>query len=319
MDTLDQAPVQTFPIAPRAVRYIKFGINNAWFPSARDNNRIEFGHSDVSHELASRLDRAGIAQVYLNLGREQGKASDYAREVLDFYGQGEDTLWITFAEGCLWWGFARPEVIMIGETPSNGERCRLLVAPWSNCDAYGRRLTIVSLSTRLTKVASYRQTICRVEAAEYLVRRINGVDDPAVAKAKQLRCELLDTTRSLIGGLHWRDFEVLCDLILTRSGWQRIGELGGVQKDTDLVMEQLATGERAFVQIKSASDQSVLTDYVDRFEADPAFARMFFICHSPRSNLTASASKPIHVWAGEVIAEQAITAGLLDWLIEKAG
>ena len=201
---------------------------------------------------------------------------------------------------------------------TNGERYRELVAPWFNRDANGDLLAIATLSTRLTKVAAYRQTICRIEALDYLVRRINGIDEPVVAEAKAARDSLLKVTRSLIEGLHWRDFEILCDLILVRSGWQRVSELGGLQKDTDLVMEQLATGERAFVQIKSASDQSVLTDYVTRFTSDPAYARMFFICHSPRGALNAAAtSKPVHIWAGDTIAEQAVTAGLIDWLIQR--
>ncbi|MBP0115736.1 hypothetical protein [Bradyrhizobium vignae] len=39
----------------------------------------------------------------------------------------------------------------------------------------------------LTKVASYRRTICAVKAQDYLLRRINGIEEPIVAKASQAR------------------------------------------------------------------------------------------------------------------------------------
>jgi hypothetical protein len=181
-------------------------------------------------------------------------------------------------------------------------------------------LTTSSLSTKLTKVAAYRQTICAVEAQGYLIRRINGLVDPAVAALQEVQQHLLGATQTLVAGLHWRDFEILCDLIFARSGWLRVGELGGLQKDTDLILEQVATGERAFVQIKSAADQSVFADYLERFAADPGYSRMFFVCHSPRGQFaTPWTNKPVHIWAGEAIAQKAIAAGLLDWLVEKAG
>jgi len=123
----------------------------------------------------------------------------------------------------------------------------------------------------------------------------------------------------LIRNLHWRDFEILCDLIFARSGWQRIAELGGLQKDTDLVLAQATTGERAFVQIKSASNQTELDRYVERYDADSNFDRMFFVCHSPKGTLHASASKPVHLWTGQATARQAVAAGLFDWLMQKAG
>lgn len=310
---------QRFPIAPAVVRYIKLGTNNAWFDSCRRHDRLAFGHRAIPHETAMLKDRAAIAAAYLADGRTPSKASDYAREILDFYTLGPDCLWVTFAEGSLWWAFAEPEVHPLDPAEDAGVRYRRVLKPWSNLDAHGNPLSFGTLSTRLTKVAAYRQTLCGVEAEDYLIRRINGEDEPGVAAMRVVQAQLIEATEQLIGALHWRDFEILCDLILTRSGWQRVSELGGLQKDTDLVVEQIATGERAFVQIKSAADQKVFSDYVQRFEADPAYQRMFFVCHTPRSPFSASPTKPVHVWAGDSIARQAINAGLVDWLVEKAG
>jgi hypothetical protein len=247
------------------------------------------------------------------------KATDFTREVFEFYALDESCLWITFGEGSLWWAFAKEGVVETGAGPGHGERHRVLMTPWCNTDINGTVLSIANLSTRLTKVAAYRQTLCRVEAEAYLIRKINGVEEPLVAEAKLVQTAVIDVAERLVAQLHWRDFEVLCDLIFARSGWQRIAELGGLQEDTDLVLEQIASGERAFVQVKSEAGQQTLNDYIARFEADPSFDRMFFACHSPRTKLEISGSKPVHVWTGEKLARQAVAAGLLDWLVEKAG
>ncbi len=65
LSDIESTPVTLpFTIAPSTARYIKLGVNNAWFPSARQQNWLEFGHADVSHDLAMSLERTAIAQVY---------------------------------------------------------------------------------------------------------------------------------------------------------------------------------------------------------------------------------------------------------------
>ncbi len=91
-------------------------------------------------------------------------------------------------------------------------------------------------------------------------------------------------------------------------------------KDIDLMLEQPLTGERASVQVKSAADQSVLSACVAAFEANEAANRFFFVCHSPRSALSATTSgdRPVHLWTMEHLASAAVDQGLVDWLIERA-
>lgn len=305
-------------ISPTTVRYIKLGPANGWFKSAIANNRIEFGHREVPHELALAGDAEAISALHLAKGRTAGKANDYAREVLDFYRLGADCLWITFGEGALWWGFASPEVHLLPGLENGPSRYRELLAPWSSLDLAGRRLSVSTLSTRLTQVAAYRQTLCRLRDPAAMVRRINGIEEPVIVEARLAQEALIDIATRLIGALHWRDFEILCDLIFARSGWQRVAELGGLQKDTDLVLSQTSTGERAYVQVKSSADQTELDRYVESFTADPTFDRMFFVCHSPKGALAAIPAKPLHIWTGTTIARQTIAAGLFDWLTQKA-
>jgi len=80
------------------------------------------------------------------------------------------------------------------------------IGGWRNTDINGKSLRIDSLSTKLTKVQFYQRTICGVEAGDYLLRRINGVEEPLIAKSNQARDALLDVLTQAITSLHWKDF-----------------------------------------------------------------------------------------------------------------
>ena len=122
----------------------------------------------------------------------------------------------------------------------------------------------------------------------------------------------------MITGLHWADFETLVDLIFARSGWQRVSRVGEKLTDVDLILEQPATGEVAFVQVKSKASQAVLDDYVDRFMRSEVYDRMFFVCHSPKGPLSIDDREKLHVSAGDRLANASVKAGLFDWLIERS-
>ncbi len=173
------------------------------------------------------------------------------------------------------------------------------------------------MSTLLTQVAGYRQTICRIKPEGYLLRRINAVEEPVVARAHEVRSAMVAVAAEMIAGLHWADFETLVDLIFARSGWQRVSRVGGTQKDVDLILEQPTTGEKAFVQVKYKAGQAVLDDYVDRVRRSGTYQRIFFVCHSPKGALSADNESRLHVWAGDRLADAAVRAGLFDWLTER--
>jgi hypothetical protein len=242
-----------------------------------------------------------------------------SREIVDFYTLPEETLWITFADGRLWWVQARAEATWLGEGDSHGARLRQTLFPWRDTDLKGRVLAMASLSTKLTQVAAYRQTLCAVEASDYLRRKLLGQEDPVVTQALAARQQALAAASALITALHWADFETLIDLLLARGGWHRVSALGGTLKDADLVVEQPVTGETALVQVKSAATQAILDDYVARYEADPAVSRLIFVCHSPRGPLASPERSDVTVWTRASLAETALKNGLFDWLLARAG
>ena len=271
------------------------------------------------NDMALAGDREAIKKLRMEQGRDARAAAEAAREVIDFYQLGSDCLWITFARDHLWWTFAEPEVTWLGEGKGHGERLRKTIGGWRNTDVTGKSLRTDGLSTRLSKVAQYRRTICAVEAQEYLLRRINGLDEPLIAKSVQARDVLLSAMTEAISSLHWEDFETLVDVIFARSGWHRASPLGGTQKLVDIVLEQPTTNERAAVQVKSSASPSDLQRYVDLIDENGTFARSFFVCHSPKGRLEPPVDRSdVHVWCGAEIAATALRLGLADWIIDRA-
>lgn len=299
------------------VRYIKLGRQGAWVRRALDEGVVYLGHNQVPHDLGLQRDQVKIAQHLVGLGRPPGTARSHAREVVEFYGLGDNTIWITFVHGDLWWARAEPEVVWIGGGEDHGARFRRTIGGWSNKTRAGKPLSSNLLSTKLTKVAAFRQTLCRVEASDYLLRKLNGFDEPTVLSAREARSRLLVSASALIADLHWADFETLIDILFARSGWHRTSVLGETMRDADLVVEQVVTRETGLVQVKSAATQATLDQYIARFDEAGLWRRMFFVCHSPKGTLTTGGRDDVHVWTRDGVAERVLSHGLFDWLVAR--
>jgi hypothetical protein len=306
-------------ITATTVRYIKLGRNGSWEHSALDGGEVHFGLRDAPHELMLTGNYEAIRQHSIDQGRGDAAATRDAREAEDFYKLDETCLWITFAREHMWWAFAVPEVTWLGGDGSqHGERIRKTVGGWSKTDVNGLPLKINGLSTRLTKVAAYRRTICNVEAKEYAIRRINGIQEPLIARSAKARETMLDVTVDALQMLDWRDFETLVDLIFARSGWNRVSAIGGNQKLIDLELEQPMTRERAAVQVKSQASQTTLDDYARGVDEAAQFKTFFFVCHSWQGPPPVTGDRDnVHVHVGRELAQAVHRTGLQDWVLEK--
>ena len=304
---------------PDGVRYIKLGTGGAFAPACLERGEIHLSYREVPHDLCLAGDWDRVVDWFVQDGRKIGKARDAMREIRDFYTLGNDCLWITFADGHLWWAFAEPGVTWRGaDEPALGARLRQTNGGWRNTSLGGRPLRTQGLTSKLTQVANYRQTICRVGHEAYLLRRINDIPEPIVAEADAARQTMIAIAARMIGELHWADFEVLADLILARGGWQRISVLGETMADVDLIIEQPTLGERATVQVKSRASQSVLYEHIRHFQRSGE-KRTFFICHSPDGKLSTNGIAGVHLWSGPELAAVAVKSGLFDWLMDCVG
>lgn len=312
------APAFPLPkISPAAARYIKLGKGGKLARDCIEQGVIRLGFDGVPHDICQAGDWGAVRKSLSKPGKFSGAATNQAQQIEDFYALGRDTLWITFWEGKLWWAFAEPGVIM--DTAGDYlTRYRRTSGPWLCTDIQGGDLAVRDFSTKLTQLAAFRGTLCNVRQLDYLLRRINAEAEPLAVEAEALQVQLIDVACRLVAALHWKDFEILVDRIFADSGWRRVGVLGETQADVDLIVEQTATGERAFVQVKSRATPAVLEDYIDRFREYGDCNRMFFVCHSPKGKLRQQTALPdVELWFVETVAEKAIRAGLFQWLVQR--
>jgi hypothetical protein len=309
-------PDQTFD--PAAIRYIKLGENGKWATDALEQGIIPFGYRSVDHRacLAGNWDE--VRGQLLGMGRTAQGVTQGLRELKDFYGLPENTLWVTMADGHFWWAFAKGPAVGVEQGNSDEPaRYRLTKAGWSKTSLTGDPLTVRSLSSALTRTASYQMTICAIKHEDYLLRRIRDEGDPLHAQATALRAEMREIGLCMIRQLDWRDFETLVDLIFARGGWQRSSVLGRDQADVDLILTQPTIGETAWVQIKSKTSQAELNDYLGRFRRDASCHRFFFVCHSAAGTLSLPSEPHLHLWTADHLSDAAIEAGLFDWLTNR--
>jgi len=187
---------------------------------------------------------------------------------------------------------------------------------WSNESLSHKRLDIAVLPGTVAAAAGFRATVAKPGAWETILRIIRDEQDDNAIKAANARASYEAAIENMFKRLHWKDFELLIDLVFTRTGWSRISVLGGTQKDIDMEVQNLTTDEIAFVQVKSSAGQAELDYYVDQFRAQSdRYARMIFaVHHAPRGLTPPADDRRVQVWTGEQIARLVVRLGLGEWV-----
>lgn len=303
-------------INPTQVRFIKLGEGGEWEASCIAEGVIRLGYHSPHHQDSLNRNWDVIRQFWLIARKgNQGATTNSVNQIRDFYELDEHCLWITFYKKRLYWCFADTKV----EELPDLSRVRDVIGQWSSCDIYGKPLRVENIDGRVTKVQGYRGTICSVEMQDYLIRKINGHTIDEVQTAKDSLQRLRGEVEELIKGLWWHDFELLIDLIFSKSGWQRFSVLGKTEKDIDLDVYSPATQKRAFVQIKSSTSKTDFELYLKSYDEYEQFDEMYFIYHTCREDLasTLGERKDIHLWDLSRIARLVVNSGLVEWLINK--
>lgn len=304
-------------INPSEVRFIKLGRGGMWERDCIEGATpsVRFGFDNPHHEDCL-LGDWNVLEQYWRARKRQAEATKIVSQTKDFYTLGADALWITFYNRKLYWCFADTPVT---EVEPHGSRLRKAIGGWRCDDVAGNPLYVDSLSGRLTKVQGFRGTICSVREREYLLARLNGAALKDVQETASKLESLMESVASIIQRLHWKDFELLVDLILTRAGWQRLSPLGKTEKSIDLEMLLPVTGRRAFVQVKSSSTLQELKDYTEQYNAMDQYEEMLFIVHTAAPSLREYAKEQEISFMGlEEVASLAVDSGLTQWLIQKA-
>ncbi len=241
-------------------------------------------------------------------------ATSHANQIKQFYEEDEKTLWITFYLNKLWWCFSKPEITYHDDRT----KTRPVIGAWSDKDINGKVLINSSLSGKLLKTQGFRGTICKVTEQKYALSKINCEQMNEVIEVEAAMTTLKDKLAFIIQHLQWKDFETLVDLIFRQAGWQKESEKVNTQKTLDLELYAPVTGERAIVQIKSKSDLQLFLKYQKDFAIMNDYDKFFYVVHSPENNLKNYTNETeTKLYFVEKVAELAISAGLVEWIIKK--
>ncbi len=301
--------------------YLKLGSKGRWEALCIQEGTLRRGYDDVPHEVAMAGDIDALRNHFVEAGHNPRVATSHANQVHRFYAAGSETLWITFSAGYLWWAIADGSVEYLGgggeEMAQRGSRFRSTRDGWHNKSVGGKPLRIPELNGALTRTVAFRMTICAVEQFDYLIRKINDEDLPQIAAAQRVKASLLESTVDLMKLLTWQDFELLVELVFSQSGWRRISASGGTQKTIDIELVLPTTGETAFVQVKSQTNQAQFDNYIERFD-ERGDGRMFYVYHTAKSELRGEDER-VSIVGPNRLAELVLETGLFNWLLKKVG
>lgn len=305
-------------ISANDVQYIKLGQGGEFVDKCfnSDPNLVILDYREVPHELCILDDEWKSVQKFLERKHKPSPASNHTRQVRTFYESDENTIWVTFHDNKLWWCRAEKEI----SVNDQNLKSKRVIGKWSDSDILGNKLLFGNLSGQLLTTKAYRGTICSVPQ-KYVLRKINAQLSEEAEEIKALTFELKVKIAGLIQKLYWNDLELFVDLIFRQSGWRRVSYLGKQEKTIDLDLESTVTGERAVVQIKATSTKEEFRAYEDEFEGlRKDYQKVFYVCPQPKNGLEKETPQTGTIlYFSDKLAELAISAGLVDWLIKKCG
>jgi len=295
--------------------YIKLGRGGEWETDSIETGKLRFGWP---HQSLDDINTGRWDLIEDQIRREHVQAKSVATQA--FHGlkiitqSAPDDVWITFYKAKLWW--TRLASCPVREDSIS--KFRQTVLPWSDCSVKNRRLMINDLPGKLAMLQGYRWTVCRVGCADLLERTLGGTKSDLATAISGDRANLAQHLTESIKELHWKDFETLVDLVFRHTGWIRVSVLGQQAKAYDLELREPITGDRYVVQVKSKAGLADVKATVANFSFDD-FRRVFFVVHSPEKDITQATDIPDHVVIvpPDVLALQAIDAGLVKWLEDK--
>lgn len=306
------------PVHATRAFFIKLGDSGCWESECLKNGTLRLGYREVAHGPCQRGDWSKAKKQLRTISSDQGAVTRHLKQLQTFYEADDQTLWITFHAGSLWWCRSRKDITELDDkTKSRG-----VVDAWSNRDIYGKHLLNGGLSGKLLAVQKYRGTICSVRELSYLLHKINGTSEPHVASAQEATRALQSALIPIIKGLGEQDLETLVDLVFRQAGWWRVGASGGTQRDIDLDLISPVTNERVAVQVKSKASSAVWRKHKKIYADMQGFSRFYFVTHSPDEQLRRDAATgddgDFVLWDAQQLALMAIRVGLTGWLLDKA-
>lgn len=305
-------------LTAKNILYIKLGQGGEFVEKCINTNpqTVKLGYSHIPHDVCISKKWNEVQDILKKKGFSNSSSSNHLRQIRSFYEEGSETIWVTFHDNKLWWCKTETEIYVDDEN----NKSRKDIGNWSDQDINGNKLLFGNLSGELLTTKAYRGTICSVDK-NYVLRKINNQLSPEAKEIKEMTSYLQSKIASLIQQLYWNDLELFVDLVFRQSGWRRVSYLGKQEKTIDLDLESTVTGERGVVQVKAKSNPEEFFAYENELEGfRKDYDKVFFVCPRPEKGLQdVKPQTGTVLYFSDRLAELAISAGLVDWLIKKCG
>jgi len=297
----------------RNAYYIKLGKNGEWEESSIREGKIRIGWTQTNVDDINSGNWTKIKNELEKGAKHKGVATRDYHVLHHIADSTSEDVWITFYQSRLWWC----KVGKVGIREDEKSKYRKVASRWHDCDIQNNKLIVNQIPGTLSKLQGFRGTICRVNEVDDLRRLLNNKQSEASQAITEATNNLVAKIEYGLQSLHWKDFEILVDLVFRGAGWRRITELGESMKYADIVLECPMTRELYQVQIKSSATIADFKSYARNFSS-AGFRKFYFVVHSPDgdwSNYSSPENTEI-LLPGE-LAKRIVEFGLTNWLLKK--
>lgn len=306
---------------PIDVKFIRLGGGGDRFNECLENKSMYFGFG--TNEFLEKCNNFNENEEFIkNKLNERGykKVKDTMRQLQSFFEDDGNTLWVTTANRTIYFGFSDGENAFLKNINGSNETYKNMKLGWTNQDSEGKVLNISGLNGAITKTLAYQSTICGFSEkyAELLVKRILNMPSKEKDEARVACGELIAKLENLIQKFEPKDFELLIELIISRSGLKRIGVAGKQEELIDLEIQHPMTEEVYIVQVKSVAKKGEFIDYIKKFRnyiANNQKCKMIYAFHH---GSIINNDEDIFIWDSRKIAELSLNNGLAEWIIDVA-
>jgi len=224
-------------------------------------------------------------------------------------------VWVSFHNSKLWWGRLQNGPVKEDAT----SKYREVVDGWRDSSLKNDLLLANQIPGRISQLQGFRATICRVRDREALLRLLSGERSTEYLALAEAKNALVMKTAHAVTNLHWKDFELLVDLVFRQSGWRRVSAVGETMKSVDMELEDPITRKQYQVQVKSRATMEIASKCKEEFGAS-SFDKYYLVVHTPDHELLAATDlndDDFEVVLSERLAEMVVDGGLTGWLLDK--
>lgn len=296
--------------------YIKLGLGGEFAKNSIENGFIRFGYDEISTDIILRGDEGEIKRETRRVYNERNRTRHF-NALWNIINANELVLFITFYDSKLWYCFGRKSKIK----EDNISRYKETQNGWKCKNIKGEYLYLSEITGIITKKQGFRGALSEFYGDDLIILKnlINGEHSEEFLELQKIKKDLVVSAAKCIQKLHWKDFEVLVDLIFRHSGWKRVSMLGGNMADIDLELQAPITNNRYCVQIKSQLNKKKFVECAKNFSG-VGYKKLYFFVHDPEKDLEEfnNTYGNVELIFKEEIAKMAIEAGLMEWLAQKS-